>query len=70
MNEYTVILEEGERNWSAYLPDLPGCVVAGITREENEQLMREAIALHIQLMRQDGDEIPPPTTRAMRVAVA
>ncbi len=70
MTEYTVILEQGERNWSAYVPDLPGCVAAGATREETEELMREAIALHIDLMRADGDPIPPPTTRAVLVAVS
>ena len=45
-SEYTVILEEGERDWSSYAPDLSGCVAAAGTREETEQLMREAIALH------------------------
>ena len=70
MIEYTVILEQGERNWSAYAPDLPGCAAAGETREETEALMREAVALHLELMRADGDPIPPPTTRAIVVAVA
>ena len=70
MTEYTVILEQGERNWSAYVPDLPGCVAAGETRDETEALMREAVALHLALMRADGDPIPPPTTRAILVAVA
>ncbi len=70
MTEYTVILEQGARNWSAYVPDLPGCVAAGETREETEQLMREAVALHLELMRADGDPIPPATTRAILVAVA
>ena len=69
MSEYTVILEEGERNWSAYVPDLPGCVAAAVTREETEQLMREAVRLHVELMREDGDPIPPPTTRAVLVSV-
>ena len=70
MTEYTVILEQGERSWSAYVPDLPGCVAAGETREETEALMRDAVALHLELMRADGDPIPPPTTRAILVAVA
>ena len=69
MSEYTLILEEGERNWSAYVPDLPGCVAAAVTREETEQLMREAVRLHVELMREDGDPIPPPTIRAVLVSV-
>ncbi len=67
--EYTVILERGPKNWSAYVPDLPGCVAAAKTREETETLIREAIELHLDLMREDGDPIPAPTTEAVRVAV-
>jgi predicted RNase H-like HicB family nuclease len=67
--EYTVILERGPKNWSAYVPDLPGCVAAAKTREETETLIREAIELHLELMREDGDPIPAPTTEAVRVAV-
>jgi predicted RNase H-like HicB family nuclease len=70
MMEYTVILESGERNWSAYVPDLPGCVAAAETREETEQLIREAIALHLKAMRDDGDPVPAPISDAIRVAVA
>ena len=55
-----VILEQGERNWSAYLPGLPGCVAAGGTREETLQLMREAIKFHLQGMREDEESIPAP----------
>ena len=58
--EYTVIFEEGEANWSAYVPDLPGCVAAAATREETELLVAEAIALHLELIREDGDPIPQP----------
>ncbi|MGH2607669.1 MAG: type II toxin-antitoxin system HicB family antitoxin [Tepidiformaceae bacterium] len=67
--EYTVILEQGPKNWSAYVPDLPGCVAAAKTKEETEKLIREAIVLHLELLREDGDPIPAPTTEAMRVAV-
>jgi predicted RNase H-like HicB family nuclease len=67
--EYTVILERGPKNWSAYVPDLPGCVAAAKTREETETLIREAIELHLELMREDGDPIPAPTTEAVGVAV-
>lgn len=67
--EYTVIFERGPRNWSAYVPDLPGCVAAGATYEETERLMREAIVLHIDAMRKDGDPIPEPTTEAIKIAI-
>ncbi|MEX0782741.1 MAG: type II toxin-antitoxin system HicB family antitoxin [Dehalococcoidia bacterium] len=67
--EYTVILERGPKNWSAYVPDLPGCVAAAKTREETETLIREAIGLHLELMREDGDPIPVPISEAVRVAV-
>ena len=68
--EYTVILEFGDNNWSAYVPDLPGCVAAAKTRDETERLIREAIVLHLKAMREDGDLIPPPTSDAIQVAVA
>jgi predicted RNase H-like HicB family nuclease len=66
---YVVILERGEKNWSAYVPDLPGCVAAGKTRDETAQLIREAIELHLNAMRQDGEPIPEPTSEATTVAV-
>ena len=52
-------LEEGESNWSAYVPGLPGCVAAAATREETEALIREAMELHLDLMRADGEELAP-----------
>lgn len=67
---YTVIFEPGPKNWSAYVPDLPGCVAAGITREETEDLIREAIALHIAALREDGEPVPEATSEAERIAVA
>jgi predicted RNase H-like HicB family nuclease/predicted RNA binding protein YcfA (HicA-like mRNA interferase family) len=70
MIEYTVILEQGENNWSAYVPDLPGCVAAAATREETAELIREAIEFHLEGMREDGDPIPPPRSEATRVAIA
>jgi predicted RNase H-like HicB family nuclease len=57
---YTAVLEQTRRNWSAYVPDLPGCVAAGKTREETEQLIREAILFHIEGLREDGEPIPRP----------
>ena len=70
MKEYTVLLEPGQNNWSAYAPDLPGCIATGKTREETLQRMREAIAFHIEGMRLHGEQVPEPTTDSERVAVA
>ncbi len=69
MTEYTVILEQGARNWSAYVPDVPGCVSAAKTRDETEQLIAEALAFHLEALRADGQPIPLPTTLATRVSV-
>lgn len=55
---YTVILEHGDEGWGAHVPDLPGCVAAGETREETLQLIREAIDLHIEGLRAEGLPIP------------
>ncbi|MGE5594675.1 MAG: type II toxin-antitoxin system HicB family antitoxin [Hyphomicrobiales bacterium] len=69
MIEYTVILEPGPPNWSAYVPDLPGCVAAAETREETLDLIREALALHLAGLRERGQEVPPATSQAVRVTV-
>ncbi|MFI5088098.1 MAG: type II toxin-antitoxin system HicB family antitoxin [Terriglobales bacterium] len=66
---YAVIFEKGTRNYSAYLPDLPGCVAVGKTLKETQRLIREAIELHLQGMREDGDKIPEPTCIAGHVNV-
>ncbi len=62
MRRYAVVIEEGEHNLSAYVPDLPGCVTTGQTVEEIERNIREAIALHLEGMLEDGDPIPKPHT--------
>jgi len=67
--EYLVIIEEGPTNFSAYAPDLPGCVAAARTREETLALMQEAIEFHIEDMRASGEEVPPPTTHGEFVKV-
>ena len=69
MKEYTVIYERGPENWSAYVPDLPGCIATGKTREEVEQRIREAIEFHIEGMRQHGEQVPEPSIEAGKVAV-
>jgi predicted RNase H-like HicB family nuclease len=58
--QYTVIVEQGEASWGAYVPDLPGCVAAGETREEVLQLIRDAIEFHIEGLRESGEPIPAP----------
>jgi len=67
---YAMIIETGKRNYSAYLPDLPGCVATGDTIEEVRQRMREAIELHLAGMREDGLPIPEPTSLADYVEAA
>jgi len=64
MKQFLVVIEQGQDNHSAYAPDLPGCVATGRTPEETLQAMREAIALHLQGMREDGLPIPEPCSRA------
>jgi predicted RNase H-like HicB family nuclease len=61
---YVVIYEKTGTGYSAYVPDLPGCIAAAKSLEETESLMRGAIELHLAGMREDGDPIPPPTTVA------
>lgn len=70
MTEYTVIYERGPHNWSAYVPDLPGCVATGKTREELETLIREVIEFHIEGMRRHGEPVPQPNVEAGTVGVA
>lgn len=59
--QYAMIVEKGERNFSAYLPDLPGCIATGHTLEEVRQRMREAVEQHLRGMREDGLPIPEPS---------
>ena len=70
MREYTVLYESGRRNWSAYVPDLPGCIATGKTIEELKTRMSEAIELHLRGMREDGLPIPEPTSLAEYVEAA
>lgn len=70
MKEYAVVFERGERNWSAYVPDLPGCVAAADTRAEIEQLIREAIEFHIEGLKLRGDPVPEPVSEALNVRVS
>ena len=61
---YAVVIEKAASNYSAYVPDLPGCVATGATVADVEQEIREAIRFHIDGMKQDGLPVPVPTTKA------
>ena len=67
--EYLVIVEQGEASFGAYVPDLPGCVAVGETKEEAMQLIREAIELHIESLRDNGEAVPEPHSMVEKVAV-
>lgn len=64
---YAIVIEKAEGNFSAYVPDLPGCVATGDTVDEVEREMREAIRFHIDGLRADGLEVPLPTSIAAYV---
>ena len=61
---YTVVIEQTPRNFPAYVPDLPGCVATGATREGLIQMMREAIAMHVEGLRERGEQVPEPQSTA------
>jgi predicted RNase H-like HicB family nuclease len=67
---YAIVIEPANDNFSAYVPDLPGCVATGATLEESEQAIREAIEFHIEALREDGAPVPPPTSRVDYIEVA
>ena len=69
MKRYLVIVEETRTGYSAYSPDLPGCIATGSTREEVEGNMREAIEFHVAGMRMEGLEIPRPRTYSSYVEI-
>ena len=69
MAKYTIIIEKGEGNYSAYCPDLHGVVSAGVTEEETAELMKEAIELHLEGLKEDRIPIPKPTISARSVEV-
>jgi len=67
--QYAVVVEKTGNGYSAYVPDLPGCVAAARTRAETERLIREAIQFHLEGLRENGDPIPKPTTGVQLVEV-
>ena len=67
MKKYLIVVEPTQTGFSAYSPDLPGCVSTGRTREEVEQNMREAIAFHLDGLREEGQTVPEPRTYSVYV---
>lgn len=63
MSAYLVVIEGEGESFSAYAPDLPGCVAAGDTADEVRRLMHEAIPLHVESLRSHGEAVPPPHTQ-------
>ena len=57
---YAIVIERGDTSYGAYVPDLPGCVAVGKTREEAVKLIHEAIEDHLDLLREDGEPVPEP----------
>lgn len=67
---YAIVIEQAESNFSAYVPDLPGCVATGTTIEEVEVQIREAIRFHVEGLRGDGIPVPQPSSQVEYVDVA
>ncbi|MDE0523830.1 MAG: type II toxin-antitoxin system HicB family antitoxin [Boseongicola sp.] len=68
--EYMIVIEKAPRNYAAYVPDLPGCVATGATRDEAIREIGAAMALHIESLREHGDPVPAPQCTAAVVQVA
>jgi predicted RNase H-like HicB family nuclease len=66
---YAVVIEKSNSNYSAYVPDLPGCIATGSTIEETEASIREAIAFHLEGMREEQQSIPEPTSLVEYVSI-
>ena len=67
---FAIVIEQAEGNYSAYVPDLPGCVATGATVQELEAHIREAIEFHLEGMREDGLEVPMPQSKVEYIEVA
>ena len=67
--QYGVVIEKTDNGYSAYAPDLPGCIAAGDSQVEVEELMREAIIMHLESLREHGDPVPEPQTSVALVEV-
>ena len=67
--EYLVVVEKGKSGYGAHVPDLPGCIAAGESRREVLKLIREAIELHIEALRESGQSVPEPNSKSEVVRV-
>lgn len=67
---YAIVIEKAESNYSAYVPDLPGCVATGATLEEIEREIHEAIQFHIEGLREDGLPVPATQSRVEYIDIA
>ena len=67
--QYSVVIEKTDNGYSAYAPDLPGCIAAGDSQVEVEELIREAIIMHLESLREYGDPVPEPQTSVALVEV-
>ena len=67
--KYLVVVEKSETGFGAYVPDLPGCVAAGETREEVVKLIQEAIEFHIESLKEAGDPVPAPSSQSELIDV-
>jgi predicted RNase H-like HicB family nuclease len=70
MKEYLVVVEKTQAGFSAYSPDLPGCVSTGASKQDVEANMREAIEFHLEGLRLDGDDVPQPQSYSTYVRVS
>ena len=68
--QYTIVIEKSSHNYAAYVPDLPGCVATGATKEEAVEEMRRAIELHIESLREHDEPVPQPQCTATVINVA
>ena len=68
--KYGIVIEKSANGFGGYVPDLPGCAVVGDTIEETRTLIKSAMIMHLRAMREDGDEIPVPTTLVDYIEVA
>lgn len=59
---YLILIEKSKTGYGAFVPDLPGCIAVGDTEKEVAELIKESVRLHLETMREDGDEIPEPST--------
>ncbi|MDD5189590.1 MAG: type II toxin-antitoxin system HicB family antitoxin [Dehalococcoidales bacterium] len=70
MKKYLIVFEKTNDNYSAYLPDIPGCIATGKTRNEVEKNIKEAIVFHLQGMKQDGCVLPEPSSYTELIEVS